>query len=111
LISAGASRDVARANIRSGNVETIALDPVQDGIGPLINTGHGVAGMQRALANKHPWPEILREIRPGPLRGEAGYSGVRHGSEGEYMHGDLNEQWNAPRSTEGGYRLNLMDRL
>ena len=84
-----ASRTPATVNINSGNVETVAVDPGQHGIGPAINTGHWVASVHRALADKSPWPELFREIGSGPPRREAGDAGVGPGSEDEHVHGDL----------------------
>jgi hypothetical protein len=46
---------VANLSINPGDVEAVAADPGQDGIGPTINTGHWVADVHRALADKRPW--------------------------------------------------------
>jgi hypothetical protein len=48
------SRAVANLNTNPCDVEAVATDPGQDGIRPTINTGHWVADVHRALADKRP---------------------------------------------------------
>ena len=84
-----ASRAVASVISDAGNIETIACDPGQHGIGPTINTGHRVASVHRALADRYPWPKFFGEIDTSPPRREADYAGVVPGSEGEHVHGGL----------------------
>ena len=79
-------------SIDPGNIKTVAVDLGQHGIGPTINPGYRVAGVHRALADKRPWPELIREIGTSPPGRETGYAGKGTGSEGKHMHGDLDNQ-------------------
>ena len=55
-----ASRAVASVISDAGNIETIAFDPGQHGIGPAINIGHWVATVHRALAPQIPMAGTLQ---------------------------------------------------
>src|SRR5580700_10951046 len=83
------SRGAASMNVGSGNVETIAFDSGQHGIGPAINTGHGLACMHGALADKHPFPELFRKIGAASPRRKTGQVRPGPGLEDEYMQGEL----------------------
>jgi hypothetical protein len=86
------SHGAAGVNVRSDDMEAVAVDPGQHAVGSGKNTSYRVPAVYRALADKHPWPKLLGEVGAGSPGRESDEADPDSGLEGEDMHGELNAQ-------------------
>jgi hypothetical protein len=102
-----ASNSREGTNATPGDVEAIAADPGQDGIGPAINPCYRLARVHGALGDRHPGTEFFWKIGPCPPRRETGHFGSDMRSKGEHVH-EHPIIWSALRSAERRYKAGYL---